>query len=290
MRVAVYLLRPESRARVQDALAAVAETTVAAETADLSRLAALGSDAIVLQSRDARGRPVTDVVRTLRAAFPSMIVVAYCDPREAGPREVLDLARAGIDDLVVGGVEESACAIAEVLRRAGLRRTSSLVLETLSDVVPPPIAPVLEYFLDHASEPPTVDRAAAALAVHRKTLVNRFARAGWPPPSTVLSWARLMAAARMLEARGRTIEHAALQLGFESGNALRNMLRRHAQLRLCDVRRAGGLRCVLDRFRHLLPARPRGLTHSTPSSGWPEDDRRAASAGEDGTGRAAQRL
>jgi transcriptional regulator GlxA family with amidase domain len=103
----------------------------------------------------------------------------------------------------------------------------------------------------------TVADAAAALGVHRKTLVDRLATAQLPTPSAMIAWCRLTLAAQMLEDPARSVEQIALLLDFSSAASLRNMLKRYTGLSPREVRENGGLRCVLHAFRQTLvpPAR-----------------------------------
>ena len=82
------------------------------------------------------------------------------------------------------------------------------------------------------------------------------------------AWARLLAAAWLLEDGGRSVEQTAHLLSFESPNALRNLLKRHTGLRPIEVRENGGLRCVLALFRAALARRraasPEGLAPTAP--------------------------
>lgn len=252
MRIAAFVEDLEARARIRRAFGQSAELRFVDSRIALGEAAVAGVDAIVLQPRDPRVGSTAPLVRSLRSDFPSTLIVGYCEPGRSESRDVLSLARAGIDDLVFRGTDDVRGILAMVQLRSEQHRMAKVVLRELSASIPQGVESLFSFLLEHAAEALTVERAAAALGVHRKTLVNRFARAGWPPPGAVISWTRLLAAARLLEDPGRTVEQVALQLEFQSGNALRTMLRRYTALRPAEVREKGGLRCVLRCFRQSI--------------------------------------
>jgi transcriptional regulator GlxA family with amidase domain len=101
------------------------------------------------------------------------------------------------------------------------------LLERLDPVLPPQSRPLFEYLLENGDEPLTIEQAAAAVGVARRTLEKRLARLGYPAPETLIGWCRLLLAAHMLEEQGRTFDDVALELTFPSGMALRSMLKRY---------------------------------------------------------------
>jgi AraC-like DNA-binding protein len=116
------------------------------------------------------------------------------------------------------------------------------------------VLPILRYCLEQGRRALTVEQVAQALHVHRKTLVDRLTAAGFPSPSALISWSRLMVAARLMEDPGRSIEQVALVLDFPSGTSMRNMVKRYTGLRPAEIRENGGMRCVLHAFKHAIGA------------------------------------
>ena len=256
MQVVALVRDREARARLHGALRACGLVRFCDEPDDIvPALGGGGVAAVLLELRDAQGSPTAPLVESLRARFPSVPVIAYCDHRHDSSAEILAMARAGVNELVFRGMDDVRLALATVLTSAEYQCAAALVLRELSSLVPPIVRPLVAYCLEHPGDTLAVQRAAAALGVHRKTLVNRMARAGFPSPSALMSWCRLLVAARLLEDPGRPIEQIALGLGFPSGTAYRNMLRRYTGLRPVEVRENGGLRCLLHRFRQALVSR-----------------------------------
>jgi AraC-like DNA-binding protein len=137
--------------------------------------------------------------------------------------------------------------------------SSALALATeLERLVPANLLPFLRYALEHSRRDMSVEDAAAAMGIHRKTLVDRLRAACLPSPRAIIGWARLLMAARLLDDPGRTVEQVALQLDFPSGTALRNKFKRYTGLRTSEVRENGGVRCVLHAFKRELAATAAG--------------------------------
>jgi AraC-like DNA-binding protein len=120
------------------------------------------------------------------------------------------------------------------------------------------ILPLLEHCLTFGRRPITVEGAATALGVHRKTLVNLCARTKLPPPAMLVGWCRLFLVAALLERRSYTVERIAHELEYASSTALRNAIRRYVGVTATEVRDRGGLAFVLDRFAHQLEVRQMG--------------------------------
>ena len=240
----------EGRARVRRALSGGDVRFVGGAEEMLEMVAVGGARAVIVSARDADGSATAPLVRRLREGFPATVIVGYCEYGRSD--DIPSLVRAGVDDLIFRGADDIRLVLTEVLARAEQHTMAGIVLGALRGEIPSIAHGILAYFLEHAGDPPTVAGAAEALGLHRKTLVNRMAKAHLPPPSALIAWARLLAAARLLEDAGRSVEQTAHVLNYESPNALRNMLKRHTGLRPREVRDRGGLRCVLELFRSAL--------------------------------------
>jgi AraC-like DNA-binding protein len=212
-------------------------------------------DALLVEPRDREGTSVVPTVLAVREAFPSVPVVACCPLSAAAMHDVLLLSKAGVDDVLVRGIDDVASTVRRIVAGAGARRAASDLLPALRPLLPDDVVPIVACCLEHAAHAITVGQVAALLGVHRKTLVNRLALAGFPTPSAMIAWCRLLLAARLLEDRGRSVEHVALALEFGSGAALRNMLRRYTGLRPGELRQGDGHVEVLRRLQRQLQRR-----------------------------------
>jgi AraC-like DNA-binding protein len=121
----------------------------------------------------------------------------------------------------------------------------------LSRLVPPDLIDFFDYCLVHGDKPLTVPAVARAIGVHRNTLVGRLSRSGFPPPSKVIDWVRVLTAMHQHLELGWTIERTALAFQFGSDAALRTALKRHTGYTVREVR-AMTLRRLQVRFLEIL--------------------------------------
>jgi AraC-like DNA-binding protein len=211
---------------------------------------------VVVEARDADGVPTEEAVRTLRERHPDVPVLGHATARAGLSSDVLALARAGVHELVVAGVDDVAAALRAALARAARRSSAERILHGVVALVPADALPLLRYCLEHATAAPTVPELARALGVSRQTLAARMRAAGLPSPRELAAWCRLLLAADLLAGAGRTVDQVALTLDFPSANAFRNVLRRYTGMGPADLRQTGSA-AVLDAFRGALQgARP----------------------------------
>jgi AraC-like DNA-binding protein len=243
--VVALVVERTARARVSEALRDRGEVDFYDRTTDVWDAVVDGRARVVLlEPVDVTGRFTAPLVSSLRTGFPSVPIVAYCDPRIATSAQILELARAGVNELVMRGVDDVRLALTAAMDGAERHCAAECVLARLGSRLPKTIAPIIRFFLHNAGQPVSVADAAAALGVHRKTLFVRLAAAGYPPPSVLASWCRLLVASKLLEDPARPVTRVALELDFASATALRNMLRRYTGLTPVEVRARGG-------FEHL---------------------------------------
>lgn len=241
---------PSSRARLQDALRGQASARFCARQQELLTLLENNlASVVVLDMRDQEGNSTLGAVRHIRAAFPSVPVVLYWSLAPDTSRDMLEFARAGVNHLVLKGVDDIRISLRSALSDAADHCSALSLLSELASVVPSNILPMLRYCLENSRRALTVEQVAVALGVHRKTLVDRVSTAGMPTPSAIISWCRLLLSARLLEDQGRSVEQVALLLDFPSGTSMRNMMKRYTGLRPGEVRENGGVKCVMHAFK-----------------------------------------
>jgi AraC-like DNA-binding protein len=221
-------------------------------------LAALADDAGALAVVVSAYGPAVDeavaLTRALRARHPTIPVLVYYEPRYSDARRLLEFFQAGAAEIVQSDREEELRRVfASVLATAGQRVASRRVIDSLDPLLPPEARRLIEYLLEAADEPLTIEEAAAAVGLKRRTLEKRLAQLGYPAPETLIGWCRLLLAAHLLEDQQRTFDDVAMQLDFPSGMALRSMLKRYTGVSGRDARRSGGpLALVLTQLRAKL--------------------------------------
>ena len=244
---------PSCRARLHEATRAQAHLHICDRQSELLTLVQNGlADVVVLDMRDAHGDSTLPTVRRIREGFPSVPVVLYIAVSPSVSRDMLEFARAGVNDLVLRDVDDVKVTLRSSLLSAADHCSARTVASEIEPLVPANVAPIIRYCLENGRSALTVEDVAGALNVHRKTLVDRLSAAGLPTPSAIIAWCRLLVSARLLEDPGRSVEQVALLLDFPSGTSMRNMVKRYTGLRTGEVRENGGLRCVLHAFKREL--------------------------------------
>lgn len=252
MIVAAMLWDTASRARLTEAARTRAHLHLCDRPSELRALVENGlTDVVVIEMSDPWGVSTLPVVRQIKSEFPSIPVVLYCSISNANSREILEFAKAGVNELVLRGVDDVRGPLATALAEAANSRSAMTIYSELAELVPPNVGTMIRYCLENGRRPLTVEEVASALGVHRKTLVDRLAPVGLAP-SAVIAWCRLLVSAKVLEDPGHTVEQVALLLDFPSGTSMRNMVKRYTGLRTTEVRQNGGLRCVLHAFKNEL--------------------------------------
>lgn len=255
MIVAALVKDPVSRARLTDALRNEASVRNCERLTEVLALVEQGlATIVVLDHRDYEGNLALPIVRRLRDEYPSVPIVMYLPMSSVASGAVMEYARAGVSQLVFQGMDDFKTSLRTAVNAAFDQVSAVALAHELEPLVPPTIVPFLRYCLEHSRRNITVEEVAAAMGVHRKTLVDRLRAARLPSPRAMIGWCRLLMAARLLEDPGRTIEQAALKLDFPSGTALRNMFKRYTSLRTTEVRENGGVRCLLHALKRELAA------------------------------------
>jgi len=212
-------------------------------------------DVVILPSHDADGNDAVRTIREIALERPQVAIIGYCRAGSQYSTDIRALAAAGVHQFVFVGIDDTGVAFRAVLDMARRQCAAECVMDALAGVVPAALHPILEVALGKPQSVTTVPALAKALGVHRKTLFNRCERANFIPPAELLIWARLALVAYLLQTTGCTIETIAIELSFASDTALRNVMKRYTGQRASDVRRNGGLQCVIDALAQRLRRR-----------------------------------
>lgn len=232
-----------------------------------SLLSAVATGSISLTVVEAGGVHHTAGLRAvlqLRDAFPAHPLVAWCDLRRIDTAQLLELARAGIQDIVREEQDELPHVFSRILTTARQRSVAAQIVGLLEDVIPRRLRPMLEHGLEHAGEHLDRDEFAAVFGMTRRTLHNRFLRAGLPSPRPFLTWCRLLVASALLEQPGHTLDSVAGVLDFPDGGSLGQYLRRYTGRNVTQLREDGVLHTTIEALRAQL--RSMALTAENPSS------------------------
>lgn len=243
-------LRPSAKA--SDPVLSV-DVVFADTVAEMRAVVATRAHALaVVEARDRDGTSTEELIRSMRHGYPRLPILGIAPVGHDTSSAVLTLARAGVHELVLRGIDDVGIALRAALASAGRRAAAGRIEEALAPHVPEMLRPVVRLALEHSTGPITVPALARSLGIHRRTLVNWFHTAALPAPREFLAWCRLLLAATLLEDLGRPVEHIALELQYPSANAYRNTLRRYASLSPLELRERGGLPCLVAVFERRL--------------------------------------
>ena len=197
---------------------------------------------LVCETCDSDGHNTAQLLEDVICDFPNVGTVGVVSRLRAEPDELLRTARSGVHALLFEEDQGTPLVVRRVLSEAATRCRNQSVWGYVEPMTPDRVRPMVAYGLNHAHQALTVDGVAHALGLHRKTLHERCYLAGTLPPQQMLGWCRLLAAAVLLEDRGRPVDHIAFELDFPSGAAFRNMLKRYTGLSPAELRAHGTIR------------------------------------------------
>ena len=250
-RIAALVLGRLDRARLQDATRGRALLEQVETVGALEHLVARSVPrvaAVIAEPFDAQRTPTAPLLARLRAEYPGVALIGYCQPGHKHTSEILALARAGVHELVFRGVDDTAATFQQTLARASQSSAAREVLNALRPMISPDALWIIEASVQYAWPELDSRSLAQALGMNVKTLVKHCRSGGLPSPGALLNWIRLMVVAYLLEAEGRALEHVAASFGLESASPLRNLMKRYTGRRALEVRREGGLKVVIDAF------------------------------------------
>lgn len=217
---------------------------------------------VITELWDITGIATSGAVAQIRQRFPSLSVVAYCVLRPETSGELLSMARAGVNGFILRGVDDLGGKLRAALAAAEEDSLELVLSRELGALSSADLRSIVGVSLSQARCDRSVGAVAKTLGVSRRTLANRVAQAGWPPPRAIIGWCRLLLAARMLEDPKRSVESVGLSLQFGSGAALANMLRRYTGLPPRELRKHGAVSALLAALRSNKSRAPQeGLAH-----------------------------
>lgn len=190
------------------------------------------------------------LVGRLRRDHPRVGVVAVCDTSPAAVQQLLHLARAGADEVVLTSMATPA-ELSATVERACARRRETSVWHRVAPLIPTELHDIVQFCFTNSIRRRSVGELAQHVGIDRSTLATRLRRAGLPPAHTILSWSRLIAVAELIESSRMSIERAALMSGFDSAAGLRTLTRRLVGVGPRAVADSGG-GYVLERFLAVL--------------------------------------
>ena len=245
--LATYLPNARCVARVEAAVGTLHTCAPVASWEALERLCEESPVDIAVVDLYADGSANFEALRRLRTRFAGVTLIGYVAFAPERARDMFDLGRSGVVGLLLTDTDDRPRTIRNVVERAEARGAAPELRRVLSEHTPLVRDAVL-ISVTRAHERLTAERLAEILAVSRRTLSADLLRCGFPPPSKLVTWGRLIVAGQMLADRQRSADAVARALDFPSGSAFRNTCQRYLNFKPSEVRLAGGVNAVLPRF------------------------------------------
>ncbi len=259
------LLEPSERSRL--------------DAAGVGRFRALHTDSVQETIRAVRERPVSAVlvspgrvgaeelrgVARLIRAFPGVPMVAVLSQVDPPASErLLALGACGVRRIVDLQARDGWRSLRELLANPGTP-TAALILARAIPALGSPTADCRRFFeilVRRAPHVTTVRRLSADLGLQASTFMSRFFRAGLPSPKRYLAAVRLVFAARLLEAPGRSLSDVAYQLGYSSPQSFGRHIRTGLGCTAAEYRRRFGFGDAMQDFvsRLIVPYQSRFRT------------------------------
>lgn len=191
-------------------------------------------------------------VRLLREISPGVPIIGYADLTPKAAHLLIKLAHVGMDDVILRGSATLFQHVVDINERMVPQRVTNMVSKRLQTFLAPALESVISSCLRHGRSSFGVRTLAADLGIAPRTLSKRLAQAGLPTAAALLSWSRLIQAGGCLQGGQASVESVGLALGFGSGTALRNMLRRYTGMSCGEIRTHDGLSRIISMFCDMI--------------------------------------
>lgn len=201
----------------------------------------------------AEGKAHFDIIRRLKMRAERLTLVAYVSVSAERARDLFDAGRAGLDGLLIAGLDDTPAAFRAVLERAEARGVAQLIRPRVAQF-PPVVRDAIMVAVTRAHLRLTGQRLAEICGASKRALLAALDDSGCPPPQKLITWGRLIVAAQMLEDGQRTADGVARLLDFPSGSAFRNTCQRYLGATPQEIRAKGGANWAASRF--LLELKP----------------------------------
>lgn len=242
--IATLLLEPLHVSRLRTAIRDRHELRECADWSALARTCDREPVRIGVVDLYAEGEANFEGVRQLKQRLPRLTLVAYVTPSLGRAHDLFDAGRAGIDGLVLAGVDDDPRPLLALIERSESKSLAGLVRRSLEGIDPMVVDAVL-LAVARAHERLSPTALARLLAQPRRAVTQRLAAEGFPAPQRLLTWGRLIVAAHMLEDRHRSADRIAATLDFPSGSGFRNTCQRYLHATPSHLRSRGGASYVV---------------------------------------------
>jgi len=176
---------------------------------------------------DERGMTTQPLVECVRRDAPDALAVV-CVPPGASTRGLADVLQLGAHVLAWPTDAALDHALDELLAPTPFDEADQQTLDTLLDeLAPPSMVCLIRHCTICAHQKLSVAGLASAFGVSRRTLNRATHRAGWPSPSELIAWGRVLRASAIRRRGHDGVADVARLAGFRHSRALVSALERY---------------------------------------------------------------
>ncbi|MGD8280258.1 MAG: D-alanyl-D-alanine carboxypeptidase/D-alanyl-D-alanine-endopeptidase [Gemmatimonadota bacterium] len=184
-------------------------------------------------------------IARLRAQRPGLAIIACLEVREG--QDYFDLGEVGVDGILPSGSSQKV-KVRSIVDDALATSRAEHICRDLRDRYPAPAPDAIGWAVENAGNDTNVEKLAAALGHTPRSLRQALEEAGFPAPTKVLLWGRLLLAGARLNRDGRTVEDVAFSLGYATATSLARAMKRQTGLTPREISEKGGM----ERVREVL--------------------------------------
>ena len=183
--------------------------------------------AVLFPLVDERGMSTRPLVECVRREAPDALAVV-CVPPGASTRGLADVLQLGAHLLAWPTDAELQHALDELLVPPSFDEADQIALDAmLGELAPPPMVNVVRHCTLFAHQRLSVAGLTRAIGVSRRTLNRATHRAGWPSPSELIDWGRVLRACALRWRGHDDVADVARLAGFRNSQALASALERY---------------------------------------------------------------
>lgn len=183
--------------------------------------------------------PHADLIRGIRDGAPAFDIVALVRSHEPQRNAVVALTQLGVGEVLLLDDPDFAERLTDLVQRTRLSHRVGECGRQASVGLPAKVATLVRWSFQRGLRYGSVSEFAAAKGVSNRTLRWRLAKFHLTPED-LLRWRRVIAAFVLFEHTLMTVDRVAKRVGFPSGPALHNAIRRSAGVSRSHVLKSGG--------------------------------------------------
>jgi AraC-like DNA-binding protein len=237
LHVVVYLPR-NLLAHLRIVLGDTHSLATATDPAELHSILRVGDADLLIVDPGIRDGMQADAIEEIIARHASLPVVAYTTLTPVSMRNVMRLARLGVQHVVLNRFDDEPRRFLELIERVPAHPVAELMLRELAEpmgLMPVVLARAVEQLVRSPSRARTIPDFAAMAGMTTRTLYRHLMPMGLPPRQLLIG-ARLLRAYIFLRGPGSRLKEVALKLGYAQPEQLSEQLRDWTGLAPRDIR------------------------------------------------------